>query len=124
MMLRGNMIPCHSREAVVIVLSYCNGIMDGYLKHPRLERDAKVESLSQLVLLLNSLLDLEECPDSPLPLITPVCKSREGAAVFRIQILFREHHTWQGKLIWQNENMEVVFHSGIELLQLFDEILA
>lgn len=124
MMLRGKMIPCHSREAVVTVLSYCNGKMDGYLKHPRLDGDAKIESLTQLVLLLNSLLDLEECPGNPLPFISPVSEGREGAAVFRIQILFREHHTWQGKLIWQNENMEVVFHSGIELLQLFDEILA
>ncbi len=124
MMLRGNMIPCHSREAVVTVLSYSNGIMDGYLQHPRLEQSAEITSLSQLVLHLNSLLDLEDCPNSPLPLISPVCNSRESIAVFRIQILFREHHTWQGKLIWQNENMEVVFHSGIELLQLFDEILA
>lgn len=124
MMLRGNMIPCHSREAVVTVLSYCNGRMDGYLKHPRLSQDARLQSLSQLVLLLNSLLDMEDCPGSPLPFISPVCGEQEGIAVFHIQILFREHHTWQGKLIWQNENMEVVFHSGIELLQLFDEILA
>ena len=124
MMLRGNMIPCHSREAVVTVLSYCNGNMDGYLRHPRLKRDARIQSLSQLVLLLNSLLDLEDCPGSPLPFVPPMCGEQEGAAVFRVQILFREHHTWQGRLIWQNENMEVVFHSGIELLQLFDEILA
>lgn len=124
MMLRGNMIPCNSREAVVTVLSYCNGNMDGYLRHPRLDKEERIQSLTQVVLLLNSLLDLEDCPDSPLPFISPVCEGREGIAVFRIQILFREHHTWQGKLIWQNENMEVVFHSGIELLQLFDEILA
>ena len=124
MMLRGNMIPCHSREAVVTVLSYCDGILDGYLRHPRLVHEAKLQSLSQLVLLLNSLLDLEDCPKSPLPFIAPAQEGREGIAVFRIQILFREHHTWQGKLIWQNENVEVVFHSGIELLQLFDEILA
>lgn len=44
--------------------------------------------------------------------------------MFRIQILFREHYTWQGKLVWQNERQEYVFHSAIELLQLLDEILA
>ena len=44
-------------------------------------------------------------------------------AAFRIQILFREHYTWQGRLIWQDEDIETVFHSSIELMQLIDEIL-
>lgn len=124
MMLRGNMIPCQSREAVVTVMTYSDGIMDGWLQHPRLDATEEIRSLTQLILMLGSLLDLENCPDSPPPLVQSVYSSREGAAVFRIQILFREHHTWQGKLIWQNENQEVVFHSGIELIQLLDEILA
>ena len=38
-------------------------------------------------------------------------------------MLFREHYTWQGRLIWPDENLEVVFHSAIELIQLFDEML-
>ena len=45
-------------------------------------------------------------------------------AVFRIQILFRDHYTWQGRLIWQDEETETVFHSCLELMQLIDEILA
>jgi len=118
------MIPCQSREAVVTVKSYCNGIMDGCLQHPRLDREEQIQSLSQLVLLLNSLLDLEDCPNNPLPFISLAYNSEDSMAVFRIQILFREHHTWQGKLVWQNENKEIVFHSCIELLQLLDEILA
>lgn len=125
MMLRGKLLPCQSREAVVTVLSYSNGIMDGYLQHPRLESTEKIYSLSQLLLLLNDLLDLEKCPgDSPPPVVSMEYDGDESVTVFRIQVLFREHHTWQGKLAWQNENQEFVFHSGIELLQLFDEILA
>ena len=104
--------------------SYSNGILEGYLQHPRLNRREKIQSLSQLILLLNSLLDLEDCPGSPLPVVPSEGNVQDGTAVFRIQILFREHHTWQGRLIWQNENQEAVFHSGIELIQLFDEILA
>ena len=124
MLLRGNMIPCQSREAVVTVSFYSNGFLEGYLQHPRLNRREKIQSLSQLILLLNSLLDLEDCPGSPLPVVPSEGNVQDGTAVFRIQILFREHHTWQGRLIWQNENQEAVFHSGIELIQLFDEILA
>ena len=124
MMLRERMIPCQSREAVVTVLSYLNGILDGYLQHPRLEKKEKLKSISQLVLLLDGLLDLEGSLNSPLPLVLRECTELDGAAVFKIQILFREHYTWQGRLIWENENQEIVFHSAIELIQLLDEILA
>lgn len=123
-MLREKMLPCQSREAVVTVVSYHNGIMDGYLQHPRLGKRERIQSLSQLILLLNSLLDLESCLNSPLPLVKPECDGVKSMAVFNIQILFREHYTWQGRLIWEDEKKEIVFHSAIELIQLIDEILA
>lgn len=123
MMLREKMIPCQSREAVVTVMSYHKGIMDGCLQHPRLNGKERIESLSQLLLLLNSLIDLEHCMNCPLPMVSSECTDMESIAVFYIQILFREHHTWQGRLIWKNEDQEYVFHSALELIQLLDEIL-
>lgn len=123
-MLRDKMLPCQSREAVVTVLSYHRGIMEGYLQHPRLDRREKVESLSHMLLLLNSLMDLEGSLNRPLPLVRPDCGGMDSIAVFSIQILFREHYTWQGKLVWLDEEQEMVFHSAIELIQLIDEILA
>ena len=63
------------------------------------------------MLLLNSLLNLEDSLGSPLPLVHRDCDNLESIAVFRIQILFREHYTWQGKLVWQDETKETVFHS-------------
>lgn len=118
------MLPCHSREAIVTVRTYDKGIMSGCLQHPRLTKKEEFQSLSQMVLLLNSLLDLEGCPNYPLPLIHSEYDKEKNIAVFRIQILFREHYTWQGRLVWQNENREAIFHSAIELLELLDEILA
>ena len=124
MILRENMIPCQSREAIVTVRSYQNGIIEGYLQHPRLEKREHIESLSQLILFLDSLINLENCQDKPLPLIYPQKGKAEDLMIFSIQILFSEHYTWQGRLIWQNENQEYVFRSALELLQLMDEILA
>ncbi len=124
MMLRERMIPCQSREAVVTVRSYQNGILDGYLQHPRLEKKEKLKSVSQLVLLLDGLIDLEGSWSTPMSFVTREHLNAEDAAVFKIQIMFREHYTWQGRLIWENENQEIVFHSAIELIQLLDEILA
>ena len=123
-MLQGRMVPCQSREALVTIMSYRNGIMDGCLQHPRLDRKVNIQSLSQLMMTLNSLLDLEDCPRCPLPLVMAQGDSRTCMAVFRIQILFREHYTWQGRLIWKDRNQEIVFHSAIELIQMLDELLA
>ena len=124
MMLREKRLPCQSREAVVTVRSYHKGILDGYLHHPRLDDREKIESLSQLLLLLNGLVDLEDCINPPLPLVSPRLEEERNREVFCIQILFREHYTWQGKLIWKNEDREIVFRSAMELIQLLDEILA
>lgn len=123
MVLKEKMFPCQSREAVVTVQTYHDGILEGYLQHPRLSGREKIQSLSQMILLLNGLLDMEDCPSPSLPLLPSAYGGNRSASVFRIQILFREHYTWQGRLIWQNENLEVVFHSAIELIQLFDEML-
>lgn len=122
--LQGKMIPCNSREVVITVRSYDDGVMIGYLQHPRLRKKEELHSLSQMLLLINSLLDLEDSLYQPLPLIPVDTREAESIAVFRIQILFREHYTWQGRLIWQNENAEAVFRSGIELIQMLDEILS
>ncbi len=122
--LQTRRIPCSSREAVVTVMSYKNGIMTGCLQHPRLDGKKEFHSLSQMVLLLDGLMDLESCPNPPPPFIFPEYDGGEKEEIFRIQILFREHYTWQGRLVWQRENREYVFHSAIELIQLFDEMLA
>lgn len=125
MLLRDKMIPCQSREAVVTVLSYQDGVLEGYLQHPRLKKREKIHSLSQTVLLLNSLLDLEDGRGNPLPLvISERDDMREKLAVFSIQVLFRENYTWQGKLIWLDQKKETVFRSAMELIQIMDEILA
>lgn len=120
--LHNKMYPCNSREALVTVDSYKDSVMVGYLKHPRLNGKLKFNCMSQMILLLNNLLDLDDCPNQPLPLIS-VESDNESLVKFRIQILFRENYTWQGRLIWHNENLEVVFRSTLELIQLLDEIL-
>lgn len=123
-MLTSKMIPCGSREAIVTVLSYQSGNLTGYLQHPVLEGTKKINSLSELVLVLNQLLDMEDSPvGDQLPLVYPECEADGEKTVFRIDVLFRDHHTWQGRLIWETEQREAVFKSAIDLMLLMDEIL-
>lgn len=123
MVIRRKLIPCQTMEALVVVIDYTDGQMSGILRHPRLEEPLPLYSLSQLILELDSLLDLEECPDSPLPLVRPIPKEECAIATFQIQVLFRECYTWQGRLVWKERNEEASFRSVLELMQLLDEIL-
>ena len=122
-MIQRKMIPCRTMEALLTVTEYRDGVMKGILRHPRLEHPAEIQSLSQLILIIDSLLDLEECPDKPLPLVRPIPDEENVIAAFQIQVLFREFYTWQGRLVWNDQNQEASFRSVLELMQLLDEIL-
>ncbi len=123
-MFRRKMIPCQTMEALVTVTKYENGVMEGILRHPRLKEPQVINSMSQLILIMDSLLDLEECPDNPIPLVMPIKVNDEVIATFQIQVLFREVYSWQGRLVWVERKEEASFRSVLELMQLLDDILA
>lgn len=122
-MIHRKFIPCRTMEALLSVTEYQDGIMNGILRHPRLEQPLQVCSLTQFIFALDSLLDLEGCPDSPLPLVRPIPEDETSIATFQIQVLFQEHYTWQGRLVWKDTEQEASFRSVLELMQLIDEIL-
>ena len=122
-MISSKLIPCSTMEAILVVKDYQDGVMNGILRHPRLEYPVPVSSISHAVLILDGLLDLEDCPESPLPLVKPIAEDENAIATFQIHVLFREFHTWQGRLIWKDRNQEASFRSILELMQLLDEVL-
>ncbi len=122
-MIHRKLIPCRTMEALVAVTDYQEGVMTGILRHPWLDGPVFIRSMSQLILMLDSLLDLEECPEQPLPLVRPIPEEECAIATFQIQVLFREFCTWQGRLVWKEEQQEASFRSVLELMQILDEIL-
>ena len=122
-MLHRKMIPCQTTEALVVITEYHDGILSGVLRHPRLDTPMPLHSMAQLILLMDSLLDLQACPDSPLPFVRPIAVEEAAIATFQIQVLFREFRTWQGRIVWKEQNQEASFRSVLELMQLLDEIL-
>ena len=123
-MIYRKFIPCRTMEALVTVTDYRDGVMTAVLRHPRMDDPIPISSMSQLILTLDSLLDLEECPDNPLPLVRPIPEENDAIATFQIQVLFRENYTWQGRLVWKDTDQEASFRSVLELMELLDEILA
>ena len=123
-MFRRKMVPCQTTEALVTVTKYEDGVIEAVLRHPRLKEPQKINSISQLILVMDGLLDLEECPDNPIPLVMPIMVKEEIIATFQIQVLFREIYSWQGRLVWVERKEEASFRSVLELMKLLDDILA
>jgi len=48
---------------------------------------------------------------------------RGEQATFEMQIIFRQHTSWQGVITWLEEKMEQSFRSVLELILLMDSAL-
>ena len=46
-----------------------------------------------------------------------------NAATFEMRILFRQHASWQGELLWLEKNARQSFRSVLELITLMDSAL-
>ena len=48
-------------------------------------------------------------------------ENKNGAeGTFIVQIKYRQNSTWQGQVVWAEENKKVYFRSALELLRLID----
>ena len=110
--------PCGTNDAILMVTHYREGLMEGWLAHPRLDRPEQVKNIPQLLFLLDDLLSREDALISYHAFEPAKFKEVERIATIRIQILFREHHTWQGCLLWEDQKMEAPFLSVLEMIQI------
>ena len=115
--------PCRTDDAILMVTSYQEGELSGVLVHPRLEGPRKIRSVPQLLFLLDEFLLREEGLISYHAFEPTGFSEIQRIATLRIRILFRENHTWQGCVMWEEQRKEASFRSVLELIQLLDEIL-
>lgn len=116
--------PCSAHDALVTISTYDNGAVSGYLIHPRLDAPISIRSLSQLVCLLDQVKKLESVPSKPTNEDTISLASLPRIASFTISVLFQQNCTIQGKLVWNEKQMEATFRSALELIYLLDSVLA
>lgn len=121
------------RKNIVCVDSYNDRIFRGRFYNPQ-RRMESFSSLTQFLVSMEKLLDEMQvssapikAPASALPLPSDEENSppiRKGArATFELQVLFRQHTSWQGILKWREKNVEHSFRSALELVLLMDDAL-
>ena len=124
-----------SRRMLICVDSYQKGVPRGRLYNARLEAET-FESLSQLILQVETMLDALQMPQSYTAVRTfsSVMKQMQSSpspsdvrkgtkATFELQVIFRQHTSWQGVVLWREEQAEQSFRSVLELIVLMDSAL-
>ena len=127
--------PWNQQTLLVCVDSYENGVPRGQLYLPG-QQGERFESLSQFLLRSERLLEQSGAIQSfttprvfaltkPLPDVScDVSELTRGAkATFEMRVLFRQHASWQGELLWLEQSDRQNFRSVLELITLMDSAL-
>ena len=130
------MIECSlGQQAVLICVdSYEGGVPRGRLYLPG-QQGQRFDSLSQLLLRAEQLLEQGGAQSFTIPRIFALAKplrsapcdadelARGKAATFEMRVLFRQHASWQGELLWLEKGARQSFRSALELITLMDSAL-
>ena len=123
------------RKTTVCVDSYEDGIFQGRL-YGSDGMTRTFGSLSQFLVTMEQMLEHSDGPRSDtahrsfsgiLRKIASGCSQepmRKGkTATFELQILYRQHTSWQGMILWKEKNSPQSFRSALELILLMDSAL-
>ena len=124
-----------SRRDLICVDSYEDGVLKGRFFDPGQVME-RFDSLSQFLIRMEQVLDQRQSPQAFTEARTFSSFlepdggmeggsriRRGGRATFELQILFRQHSSWQGALVWRETGMEQSFRSVLELVILMDSAL-
>lgn len=130
-----NMWVHDSRKILVCVDSYESGVLRGRFFTPFQEMQP-FDSLSQFLVGIENMLEENRVLQSYTACRTfstllqsggrtgqPGTNRRGARATFELQVLFRQHSSWQGLLVWQDRKAEQSFRSVLELVILMDSAL-
>lgn len=111
---------------LICVDSYDQGVLQGRLYDAGREIGA-FSSLSQFLIRMEHFLEQAHHPQqatgSKDPFSIESSVRRGSKATFAMQVVFRQHTSWQGLLLWQEGQVYRPFRSVLELVILIDSIL-
>ena len=126
---------CDNRKITVCVDDYEDGVLKGWF-YNACHDVSTFESLSQFLIRMENLLEEYQIPQSYTahrkfsarlrPDEDSACAllpAKGAKATFELQVLFRQHSSWQGILVWKERKAEQSFRSVLELVILLDSAL-
>ena len=129
-------VPHEAKNIVIKIYSYKDQNISGALSNIQMEKNLSFANLTQMLFGIEKIMDATQFPQPnfdarsfPLPIAAPKQDfpldedPKKPLASFKLNVLFRQNASWQGNLIWLDENSEVQFRSALELVQLLDSVL-
>ncbi len=122
------------RKYLICVDSYQDMVMKGKILSPFWGTES-FQSLSQFLVKMEELLDFAQSPQAfteprtfsrllhPEDRGIPPTIGKGTKVTFELQVIFRQHTSWQGILIWKDKRMQHYFRSVLELILLMDGAL-
>lgn len=127
--------PCENGKAFVCVDTYRAGVFGGRFINIHQETE-QFEGLAQFLVKMDAMLDDQQIPqaytslrafsDTFLPRDNEFRPGQIGKgelATFEVKVLFRQHSSWQGTLLWREKRKEQNFRSVLELVLLMDSAM-
>ena len=124
-----------NRKIMICVDDYDEGVLKGRFYHAS-QGMSSFQSLSQFLLKIESAMEEMQEPQSytakrtfssmlsPEEHQTFPARFHKGArATFELKVLFRQHSSWQGVIVWKDRKSEQSFRSVLELVFLLDSAL-
>lgn len=124
------------RTTKVCIDSYTNGEMKGRFYNPHREEGEHFQSLTQLLIKMEQMLNEMDFPQSFTAARTFAAfpeqvwerpsqdEPPEGLlATFAVRVLFRQNASWQGSVTWLDRGRDQTFRSVLELIFLMDSAL-
>lgn len=120
------------------VTSYHERCLKGILSGSLLNGELVFRSAIELLCQLEGLMDQAELPQSneEARVFQPTAQPAGGEAgiaageklpviaCFQLSVMFRQNATWQGRLFWLDQGVEMHFRSVLELLNLINSALS
>ena len=130
--------PYKVKSSLIYVTGYEDRRLCGYISNPCFPGDRYFDNLSQFLIIMDNL-----CDEINYPQRTNDCRSFDALiptakkydvpadpkdrpapmATFKLSILFRQNSSWQGSVLWLEEDSEAQFRSALELVKLIDSVL-
>jgi len=134
-------IPREMKTTIIKVYSYKNKNIQGIISNPFFEQDMVFENMMQLITMVERISDSLVYPQKAMQLRqfseTNQNDSKEmftfqtsadfsnlkPIATFELEIIFRQNASWQGNIVYAEQNLTSSFRSVLELLTLMDSVL-
>ncbi len=128
-------IPYEMKTSIVRISSYEGRSPRGVLFNSYYDGEKRFENLSQLIFLMEEMLDDLNYPQQTMKTRSYKTGGRNTVrggeeephgktlATFRIKVLFRQNASWQGSITWVEKEQESSFRSVLELVHLMDSAL-